>query len=113
VSPEQAEILILASAEGKVQLVLRNSTDSRVEMQKGTHLTTLYGVGIQQVEPAPVQRASREKKSAEPVRIEVIKVEALPAAPVVHVPKTIEVIRGSKKSLDPIDSPTDPKKSPK
>jgi hypothetical protein len=74
-------------------------------------LTTLYGVGIQAEEP-PVRRAAREKRPAEPARIEVIQMQP-PPVPFVKIPTLIEVIRGSKKSLDPIDSPTDSKKSPK
>jgi len=42
-SPEQAEILTLANAEGHIQLVLRNASDQTVERTKGTEVAALYG----------------------------------------------------------------------
>ena len=111
VDPDQAEILILASAEGKVQLVLRNSTDSGVNPPKGTHLSSLYGVAAQPVQaeaptpelaPGP-PRPVREKKPAEPSRSQPVRVKTAPAAMAVVEPqKTIEIIRGNKKSLEPV-----------
>jgi pilus assembly protein CpaB len=104
VDPEQAEILILASDEGKVQLVLRNSTDSRIDPAKGTQLSTLYGFAGPPEATVPARRAASEKKRAEPIRIEPAGVEQVPVVAAVSLLRTIEVIRGSKKSLDPIDS---------
>jgi pilus assembly protein CpaB len=46
VSPDQAEILNLASSETKVQLVLRNPLDTKSEVTKGTSIAQLFGVPI-------------------------------------------------------------------
>jgi pilus assembly protein CpaB len=102
VDPDQAEILILASAEGKVQLVLRNSTDSGINPPKGTQLSSLYGVAEQAESPPPEPRPAREKKPAEPIRSKPIRKEPIPALAAVELPRTIEMIRGSKKTLEPV-----------
>jgi pilus assembly protein CpaB len=46
VSPDQAEILNLASSETKVQLVLRNPLDTKSEATKGTSIAQLFGASI-------------------------------------------------------------------
>ena len=111
VSPEQAEILILASAEGKVQLVLRNSADSQTDRPKGTSLSSLYGMTTQS-EPAPSPRPPSEKKIAPKPAPEPVRPAPAPVVTEVRQPRTIEVIRGSKKSFDAIDVELAPKKSP-
>ncbi|MBZ5602232.1 MAG: Flp pilus assembly protein CpaB [Acidobacteriia bacterium] len=42
VSPEQAETLTLAGNDGRVQLVLRNSSDQTIEKTQGRYVTELY-----------------------------------------------------------------------
>src|SRR6185436_5421675 len=100
VTPEQAEKLALASTEGRLQLVMRNSIDQGDEETKGVNKRTLLGGDRavpapepgslkseqpkQEVRPRPVQR----RASAEP--------EAKPAAPA--PPRaSVEVIEGTKK----------------
>jgi len=57
VSPEQAEILTLATSEGSVQLVLRNGSDTMIAKTEGAAEGELYG--IRQAEPPrPVERAA-------------------------------------------------------
>jgi pilus assembly protein CpaB len=56
VTPEQAEILNLASSETKVQLVLRNPLDNHEEVTHGTSLAVLFG-GKDGVPAMPVQMA--------------------------------------------------------
>src|SRR5258708_3351124 len=51
VNPEQAQTLTLAGADGKVQLVLRNSSDQTIEKTMGRYLSELY-TGQR---PAPVK----------------------------------------------------------
>jgi pilus assembly protein CpaB len=46
VTPDQAEILNLASSETKVQLVLRNPLDTKSEATKGTSIAQLFGASI-------------------------------------------------------------------
>jgi pilus assembly protein CpaB len=117
VDPAQAEVLILASAEGKVQLVLRNSSDSRIDQPRGIQLSTLYGlVGqAEALDPVPSKHPASSKRAAGELRIEHPvegnRAEPIPAIPA--VPVSIEMIRGSKKSADPIEYQTPSRKSPK
>ncbi len=70
VSPPQAEKLTLASSDGRIQLVLRNSGDQRIEKTPGTELAELYGMHARAVphEPgpprAPIHRAAAAPKPA-------------------------------------------------
>ena len=105
VTPDQAEKLALASTEGKLQLVMRNSADQDDEKTQGVDKRTLLGgehAGIvpdpgsmkseQPKPPTPVVRAA--PRIAPPVR-EVVK-PATPAAP--PPPRaSVEVIEGAKK----------------
>jgi pilus assembly protein CpaB len=100
VTPEQAEKLALASSEGKLQLVMRNSIDQGDEQTTGINKRTLLGgdratpapepgalKSEQQVvkpNPRPVSRPVREPKPA--------------AAPVPAPPRaSVEMIEGAKK----------------
>ncbi|HTU45512.1 MAG TPA: Flp pilus assembly protein CpaB [Bryobacteraceae bacterium] len=91
VTPDQAEILNLASSETKVQLVLRNPLDNREEPTHGTSIASLFG---QSGKPVPV--AFRP-----PMPRPVI-------APPVHADPpvtTIEVFSGTKKSEQVFEVP--------
>lgn len=81
VTPDQAEVLNLASNETKVQLVLRNPLDNDEQATKGTSLAVLFGMKDM---PAP--------------RVVAVAAPARPAAPV----PTIEFYNGSKRSDQPI-----------
>ncbi len=45
VTPEQAQVLALASNETRIQLVLRNPLDTKVSTVQGTAMTNLFGEG--------------------------------------------------------------------
>ena len=92
VTPQEAEILILASGEGHIQLVLRSPGDSVRLPPSGILLSALYGIHASVEPPVRVPRAVPSKKPSEP------------AAPVTTPPppRAIEVVRGSRKSLDAI-----------
>ncbi len=68
VSPEEAEVLALASAEGKLQLSLRNFSDTKNIGTKGATVQSLVrflsGKG-----PAPEKKAVRKKKRSLPSRM--------------------------------------------
>jgi pilus assembly protein CpaB len=114
VTPEQAEILTLASNEGRIQLVLRNSKDNEVRPTPGSNVTKLYGPqayrGRGYSEPP-----GEEPEEARPRRTP-------PPAPAPFVPKVapqpasdqIVVIRGDKRSVENVlpsrapAAPTDP-----
>jgi pilus assembly protein CpaB len=76
VTPDQAEVLNLASSEAKVQLVLRNPLDTAEEPTHGTNVASLFGV-----------------KVAAPVAI-IAKAAPAPQA----APPTVEVYNGTKRS---------------
>jgi pilus assembly protein CpaB len=81
VTPDQAEVLSLASSEAKVQLVLRNPLDTKEEKTHGTSVAALFGLPEA---PKPVVNTA-------PVRV--LRPALSPAA----VP-TVEVFSGTKRS---------------
>jgi len=89
VTPEQAEVLSLASSETRIQLVLRNPLDTETSKTAGTALSSLYGGAVKPPEPAAKPRpvVARVKLPA-PVAVEPPK----PAPPVM-----VEVINGAKR----------------
>ena len=50
-TPEQSETLTLAGNEGRLQLVLRNSSDQSVEKTAGRYISELYGAQRKPVKP--------------------------------------------------------------
>jgi len=97
VTPEQAEVLNLASDETKVQLVLRNPLDTKEDPTKGTSLAKLFG----QPEGKPVAdplvvRAPARPRAAPPAR----------RAPQVT---TIEVFSGNKRTEQTFEAPQENK----
>lgn len=90
---EDASKLTLAASDGRIQLVLRNPTDTlKAEVNRGVGRRALYGIA-----PAPVPA---------PAKVFVRKVVAPPppppppvvAAPPTIIAATIEVVSGGKKS---------------
>ncbi len=60
VTPEQAELLSLASTQTHIQLVLRNPLDTQVADVSGSALTNLYNDGKPMVKPASgIRRVTR------------------------------------------------------
>jgi pilus assembly protein CpaB len=80
VTPDQAELLSLASSEARIQLVLRNPLDTKVDEPPVRAMSQLYNDGT----PPPVKQIVRAPVAAKP---------APPAQPFM-----VEVINGSKKS---------------
>jgi pilus assembly protein CpaB len=93
VTPDQAEILNLASTETKVQLVLRNPLDTHEQTTHGTSVAALFG---QPIRPVP-----------EPVAFNVSPVRPVVIPPVVHTPglATIEVFSGTRRSEQVFELP--------
>ena len=91
VTPDQAEILSLASMELKIQLVLRNPLDTNVAKTAGTGTNQLFSMAS----PPPVRTVARPAPKPAP---------APPAAaPPPPAPRpTIEVIHGNKRTEVPI-----------
>lgn len=91
VTPDQAEILNLASSETKVQLVLRNPLDTNSETTKGTSIAQLFGVPIV---PAVAH-------SSAPPRFMRTVVEV----PVKRQTAVVEVFHGGKRTEETFDLP--------
>ena len=65
VSPEEAEVLALASSEGKLQLSLRNFSDTKNIATKGTTVQSLVNF-LSGKGPAPAKKKVRKKDDTEP-----------------------------------------------
>ncbi len=100
VDPEQAETLTLAGADGKVQLVLRNSSDQTIEKTPGRYVTELYnGHHLAEKPAAPAPRPHVAAAPPPPAPV------AAPAPP--PPPDQIVVIRGNVRTVETI--PNGPK----
>ncbi|MBZ5596141.1 MAG: Flp pilus assembly protein CpaB [Acidobacteriia bacterium] len=88
VTPDQAEILSLASNETRIQLVLRNPLDTETTKTNGIALSTLFGGMAKPPEPAPKPRPVTAR-----VTLPAPKAEPPRQAP----PISVEVINGAKR----------------
>jgi pilus assembly protein CpaB len=97
VSPEQAEILALAGNEGRIQLVLRNSTDQGVAPTPGRDVRELYRRG-QAPKPEVVEPRARAVRPA----VKRVEVAVAPPPPPPPSPRTEEIvmIRGSRRTVE-------------
>lgn len=101
--PEQAETLTLANSEGRIQLVLRNSSDQTIEKTPGRYVSDLYGAP-RKAAPAPSE-APRPK--ARPVEVaKAPPAVAAPAAPPPPPPDQIVVIRGTTRTVEVLPART-------
>ena len=114
VLPEQAEKLALAATEGKLQLVMRNSTDQGDEQTKGVDKRTLLGGERAVPVPSPAALKSEQAPAAPPVRRVRVAVEPARPAPAPQPQatpapapprKSIEMIEGAKRRS--VDFPQD------
>lgn len=93
VRPDEAEVLTLTSAEARIQLVLRNSSDSAMAQTPGAHLAAIYNVGAS-AQPAVVRHVDRPATAV--VKLPTPPVP--PPAPTPAPPRSVEVIRGTTRS---------------
>src|SRR5215217_6559306 len=112
VTPEQAEKLALASSEGKLQLVMRNSVDQADEQTSGANKRSLLngerativpeaGIGnntAPKTAPSSVRRAAPRRVSTETAPA------AKPTQPPPAPRPTVEVIKGGKKEIQDFPS---------
>jgi pilus assembly protein CpaB len=94
VTPEQAELLSLASNQTTIQLVLRNPLDTQVAKTTGTALAHIFGVAAP-AEPRPRPVRASAPKPAAPAPV---------AAPPPPAPFVMEVIQGGKRVQTKFDS---------
>ncbi|HYP12800.1 MAG TPA: Flp pilus assembly protein CpaB [Bryobacteraceae bacterium] len=98
VNPEQAETLTLAGNEGRIQLVLRNSSDQEISKTAGMVVNRLYGGNAPEPsKPVPVARP----RSKPPVTV---LAAAPPPAVAPAPPPEIVVIRGVQRSVEIVPS---------
>jgi pilus assembly protein CpaB len=91
-TPQQSETLTLAGNEGRLQLVLRNSSDQNVEVTTGRYINELYGAQ-RKVAAAP----SNPNPAPRPV---VIAAAPKPPPPPPPALDQIVVIRGTQKTVE-------------
>ncbi len=100
VTPEQAEKLVLATNEGKLQLVMRNYSDQEDTQTKGANKSTLLSGESFVPQPAPSERVEQSKpvvKRAAPARrVAAAPREEKPAAQPVSR-NSVELIEGAKR----------------
>ena len=89
VTPDDAERLALASAEGSISLVLRNPLDAEPVKTNGVHVASLLGAPA----PPPVERVVAGRKVVRAAR---------PAAPEAPKRYIVETIRAAKRSEEAI-----------
>lgn len=85
-TPQQAEMVTLAQAHGRLQLVLRNSNDPDIAETTGVREAELFGAG------EPTINVSNPTKPAPPLRPVVF--EPPPPAPI-----EVEMIRGAERTV--------------
>ena len=112
VTPEQAEKLALASSEGKLQLVMRNSVDQADEQTSGANKRSLLNGERAMIVPEPGigSNATVKTAPASPRRIAprpvVKETTTTPKAtqPPPPARPTVEVIKGGKKEIQDFPS---------
>jgi len=111
VTPEQAEKLALASSEGKLQLVMRNSVDQADEQTSGANKRSLLNgeratlvpdPGINGTTSAPKAAPSSPRRAPRPVAKQAAEPKSATPPPAPR--PTIEVIKGSKKEIQDFPS---------
>jgi len=97
VTPEQAEKLALASSEGKLQLVMRNSIDQGDEQTSGINKRAL--LGGERAQPVPEAGALKSEQAAPLPKARPVRTEPkLATAPAPAPPRaSVEMIEGAKK----------------
>jgi pilus assembly protein CpaB len=87
VTPEDANKLTMAANQGKIQLALRNTIDTKKADPPAVFQATLFGGG-----PGPTTRVAKRSKGD-------------PSTPPVAAPFAVEVIRGGKRETNTFSNP--------
>ncbi|MDQ6664523.1 MAG: Flp pilus assembly protein CpaB [Acidobacteriota bacterium] len=97
VTPEQAEVMSLASNETRIQLVLRNPLDTQETKTSGTATANLFS-GVAYTGQAFRTAEIRPPGVRGPVRVKTIPIVRTPVAEATKPPTTVEMIHGMKKT---------------
>ena len=101
VTPEQAEILSLASNETKIQLVLRNPTDTEEAKTSGSSMSALFSGA----KPVPVPGAAAAAPKVQRKVVAAVKPPPPPPAKLAPGQYVIEVINGPRKDQAKFEKP--------
>jgi pilus assembly protein CpaB len=102
-TPEQAETLTLAGSEGRLQLVLRNSSDQTVQKTTGRYISELYGAVERKPVAAAAAASGAPRPKPRPVTI-TVAAAPLPPPPPPLPPDQIVMIRGTMRTVETIPS---------
>jgi pilus assembly protein CpaB len=106
VTPEQAEVLSLASAQTQIQLSLRNPLDHDMTKTPGTALGLLFDGGKMKLESdAAAVAKPRAPRQAVVRPLAPVQPFALPPAPKKEEPFVMEIISGTKKAEQKFTNP--------
>jgi Flp pilus assembly protein CpaB len=109
VTPEQAEILSLASNESKIQLILRNPLDTEASKTEGSTMASLFS-GVKTKAPAQAAgTAARTAPAAVKPPVAPPKTPAIQAPPAIYL---IEVINGPRKDQAKFNKPEEASPKP-
>jgi pilus assembly protein CpaB len=92
-NPEQAELLTLATQEGRIQLILRNPNDTK-ETAEDRGVKRARELFFKGEAPKPVQRAAAPRPQPQ-----VVKMQPAPPPPI-----EVEMIRGNQRSVETINA---------
>jgi pilus assembly protein CpaB len=99
-TPAEAETLTLANSEGRIQLVLRNSSDQEVADTAGSFTEELYGARKHpKVTAEPAPNPTPRPRRQEPVQVAVAAAPPPPPPPPAAPPEIV-VIRGTQRSVE-------------
>lgn len=102
-TPEQSETLTLANGEGRIQLVLRNSSDQEVKDTPGRYVAELYGQAAKRAPMTPKPFVDDViPRPAKPLAPAPAPVAAAPAPPPPPPPDQIVMIRGNTRTVEVI-----------
>jgi len=96
-TPEQAEMLTLAGAEGRIQLVLRNSADLALARPPGKEMAELYGQARRPETPRPAARPL-----ARPPAAPAAPPAAAPPPPAPPPDDDVVIYRGTQRTIEKI-----------
>jgi len=99
-TPDQAELLTLAGSDGKIQLVLRNSSDQGMEKTGGHIVSELYGNRRPAAKPDPAPVAPKPPAAPKPVQVAVQAAPPPPVAPAAPPPDQVVMIRGTQRTVE-------------
>jgi pilus assembly protein CpaB len=103
--PEDAELLTLANSNGRIQLVLRNSSDQELAKTGGRYYMELYGAAVKPKAPAPVIAPTKfVTRTVTVAAAPPPPPPAVAAPPPPPPPDQIVMIRGTQKTIETLPS---------